>query len=93
MVRVVVSVCAGAADIAFLMDASGTIMPWDWDADVSFVSSVVQNMYISQNGVRVAVLRFNQAQTLFFCLDRFTQRYAIIKEIEMNVTFDQGFGK
>ncbi|ESN96267.1 hypothetical protein HELRODRAFT_189175 [Helobdella robusta] len=84
--------CSGQADIVFLMDSTGTIYPSDWEADVKFVSSVVENMYISSQAVRVSVVRFNIEPTRFFCLNNYNNRYEIVEKVNKDVVYNNGGG-
>ena len=86
------SVCAGIADILFVLDSTGTIVPDDWDQILLFVVKVVENLYIAPNGVHVSIMTFNILPTLIFGFSKYTNRYDMINAI-WDIKYVEGAGK
>ena len=71
--------CSGKADIAFVLDSSGSIRsanPRDrsfdnWDLMLQFVIQLISRLSISRNNIRVASLRYSHEARLDFHLNRY----------------------
>lgn len=77
--------CAGEADITFVLDSSGSVPIWDWEKLLDFTKRVVSEMYISQNGVRIAAISFStQIKKEFYLNEHYTKTalYNAIDKIE-----------
>jgi hypothetical protein len=61
--------CYNVADVAFLLDSSGSINDVDWQDLLNFVSSVVGQLQISQQEIHVAATRYATDATIQFRLD------------------------
>lgn len=74
--------CAGIADIAFILDSSGSVGPTNWKRILSFVTKVIGNLYVSRDGVSIAALVFSRNVDLVFNLDKYHTKQEIISAIE-----------
>jgi len=75
----------------FILDSTGTIIPDEFDEMIAFVIRVIQNLYISADGVHVAVMTYNTVDTLIFNFNVYTNRYDIINAL-INIQFVEGSG-
>lgn len=62
--------CAGEADIAFAIDASGSIAFNDWKVVVSFITRVVTDMFIANEGVNIAVVTYGGKSSQLICFNQ-----------------------
>ena len=62
-----VTACAGEADIAFVLDASGSVAYKDWQKVISFVQRVITNMFIASEGVNVAIVTYGGHSNKLMC--------------------------
>jgi hypothetical protein len=74
-----------------VLDETGSIGYFDWLTDVAFVGRVVSNMYLSPNGVRVAVVTYDIQPVLRFGFKNYTNRYDLINAIN-NIEYNEGQG-
>ena len=66
-VCVCVSACAGEADIAFVLDASGSVRYQDWLKVIAFVQKVITDMFIANEGVNVAIVTYGGHSNRLMC--------------------------
>ena len=62
------------ADIAFVLDASGSIVEKDhtnWNLMKAFVITLIRSLRVSQNDTRVALVRFSMKASVIFHLDSY----------------------
>lgn len=84
--------CKVAADIAFLVDSSGSIRdknPSDgsydnWQLLLDFIANIVDHLYIGTefSDTRVGLIRFSDTAELEFTLDRYTTKNELINRIK-----------
>ena len=80
------SACAGEADIAFVVDSSGSIGLNAWRDIKNFLARVVSNMYINKNGVRVALVTYASWMELKFNFHQFTTKHEVVSMTGMFMT-------
>ena len=61
--------CAGEADIAFVLDASGSIAYRDWQKVIDFVQGVISDMFIASQGVNVAIVTYGDKASRLLCFN------------------------
>ena len=66
-VCVCISACAGEADIAFVLDASGSVRYQDWLKVIAFVQKVITDMFIANEGVNVAIVTYGGHSNRLMC--------------------------
>ena len=66
-VCVCASACAGEADIAFVLDASGSVRYQDWLKVIAFVQKVITDMFIANEGVNVAIVTYGGHSNRLMC--------------------------
>ena len=86
----IVSACAGEADITFVLDSSGSIGN-DWSKIRGFVGRVVENMYIAPNGVHVAIVLFSSRSEIIISLSSHFRKSDILGAIS-RLPFQEGSG-
>lgn len=62
-------ICYNTADVAFILDSSGSIRDVDWTALKQFVRDVVGQLTISRQEIHVAAVRYATDTTIAFRLD------------------------
>lgn len=82
--------CAGEADITFILDSSGSIGN-EWSKVRNFVASVVENMYISESGVHVAIILFSAKAEISIKLNSHYRKSDILDAI-YRLPFQEGSG-
>ena len=85
------SACAGVADIAFLIDSSGSMGVTNFERTKSFVIKVIENLYVSTDGVSIATIVFSLDVDLVFNLDKYRTKQAITNAIR-NITYLESSG-
>ena len=83
--------CAGEADITFVLDSSGSIGIQGWNMLTNFVATVVENLYIGRDGVRVAIVKFTEIPIMVFSLDTYFTSDDLIEAIN-TIEYDEGAG-
>ena len=63
--------CDGAADVAFLLDKSGSIRNDQWPRVQDFVNFVINNLEVGPNKVQVAAASFDDSAALEFRLNQY----------------------
>ena len=71
--------CQGAADIVFAIDVSGSIRQERFDQVREFLVSIVENMEVYNDKVRVGALIFSDSATLQFRLNERSSRQDIVQ--------------
>ena len=61
--------CFNTADVAFLLDSSGSIRDEDWELLINFVKQVVGSLLISEQDIHVAAVRYSTNARVQFGLD------------------------
>ena len=70
------------ADIAFVLDSSGSIGRSDWSLALDFVTSLVSQLTIGPNGVRVAAVTYGNTATVNFDLEQCNNTESLIEAIQ-----------
>ncbi len=67
--------CADSrADVAFLLDSSGSIGSGNWEILKGFVIHIIDNLMIQANHTRVAIVRFSSGAEIIFGLNYIESR-------------------
>ncbi len=61
--------CAGEADIAFVLDASGSVSFTEWLKVIEFVHQVIIDLFISTEGVHVGIISFGDKTHKVMCFN------------------------
>ncbi|XP_072249472.1 collagen alpha-6(VI) chain-like [Leuresthes tenuis] len=69
-------------DLIFLIESSESIAPEDYNKMKNFMKSVIDKIYIGQNGVRVGVMQFSSVQQLEFKLNVYYSKDELHRAIE-----------
>lgn len=84
-----IPVCAGVADVVFLMDTSGNVWFSDWINAIDFVIAAVGSMYVSQTATHVAIVTYSSTPTLIFGLTAYTDHNSILNAIQ-GIQYQEG---
>lgn len=89
-----VSVCTVPVDLAFIIDASGSIGSVNFQKILEFVAKIVDAFEIKENGTRVGVIHYSDDAVLDFDFNKFQgaelTRENVVKEInKISVTEGQ----
>ena len=68
-------------DITFVVDTSGSINSADFQYVRNFIEDIILEMNIGVNNSRVAVILFDDSATLYFNLNRFTDKNSLITSV------------
>ena len=68
-------------DITFVLDTSGSISSTSFQYVREFIEDIVLEMNIGPNNSRVAVILFDDSASLYFNLNRFTDKDSLISSI------------
>lgn len=66
------------SDVVFMLDASGSYGPANFQKQLNSVRSTIQSMDIGNGSSRVALISFGTTATLHFRLDQFTTKKAVL---------------
>ncbi len=82
VVFVLFKACADSrADVAFLLDSSGSIGSGNWEVLKSFVIHIIDNLVIQANHTRLAIVRFSSSAEIIFDLRYIESRdFALVKK-------------
>lgn len=83
--------CAGEADITFIMDSSGSIGLRGWEQLTDFVARVVNNLYVNENGIRIAIITYAGRSRVEFPLDRYYTKEEMLASIRA-LQYEEGSG-
>ncbi len=85
---ILLSACTQPADIAFLIDSSGSVEKENYHYSINFIKDIVKQMNIGSNAIRVSVAVFNghgivelplrrttTMEDVFFTLDNLNSKY------------------
>ena len=80
--------CAGAGDLAFLVDASGSIGKTNFRVMTDFVAQIIENLDVDSalsgsltEGFRVAMLTYSSTVDVFFMFNtQFNSKEALLRE-------------
>ena len=76
-------------DVIFVLDTSGSIGETLYEYAKDFIRSIVEAMSIGPQNSRAAVLTFNHGATIYFNLNRYTNKNELITAIR-NIPFYDG---
>ena len=77
----VLTACAGEADVILVLDSSGSVGVMNWASMLDFARKVVNELYISESGVRVGVLSYSLRSTIHMQLNRAFDRQTVLDAI------------
>jgi len=66
--------CAGLADVAFVIDSSGSIGDTNFDAMKVAVTQIINDLDMDTGRVKVGVITFSDNSKMEFELNRYTNR-------------------
>jgi hypothetical protein len=78
------AVCAGAADITFVLDSSGSVGWFNWIKVINFVRTAVNELYIARDGVRVALISYSNYSRIQFKLDAYDTKQKLLNVLDEN---------
>ncbi|CAI9721272.1 type VI, alpha [Octopus vulgaris] len=81
--------CTSAADIAFVLDSSGSVGNHNFHMMLTFLNDIVDQMEIGPNNIQVGVLRFNSRNYLEFNLNKHNNKKSLQNAIQ-NIHYTPG---
>ena len=69
--------CTTRADIVFVVDASGSIGPANWEITIDVIQQLVNLLQIGPDAVQVGFVRFNETATTQFRLNQFRDAQSV----------------
>ena len=82
-------VCTAKADIAFILDSSGSIGQTNYDTMLKFVKNVVGNFDIGPNKIQVGTEIFSDRSYIQFNLNKYKTRGPLLQAIG-NIPYKRG---
>ena len=81
--------CSSPADVIFLLDGSKSMAPEDFQKQLEFVKSFIDDMDVSSDRVRVGVTTFSTKIHTAFALNTYTNKQDVKAAIS-NIAYPQG---
>ena len=81
--------CAGEADIALVLDSSGSIAYYDWLRLLDSLARMIREFYISFDGVHVAALTYSDEVIISFDFDDYYELDKLQEAIR-NIEYQEG---
>ena len=78
---IILAEACNIADIAFVLDSSGSIGRSDWAIALEFVISLVNKLEIGPTGVQVGVVTYGNTATVNFDLNEYNDTTTLINNI------------
>ena len=84
-------------DIAFIVDASGSINPKNYQLQKDFIKNVAEENGISENGTRIAVVVFSQTASVpikfndYYDVKEFVEGVQLLNHEQSITRMDRGF--
>ena len=78
-------VCTTTADIAFVLDSSGSIedrVIFDWTFMKNFVKTVIEGLPVGDTTVRIAVVTFSDVASVEITLDQHSTKAEVIAAVD-----------
>ncbi|XP_064601429.1 collagen alpha-3(VI) chain-like [Liolophura sinensis] len=81
-IREIMNHCGNLADVAFILDASSSIKPDDYETMKDFIKNMIKSFEVSQDRIRIAIISFNQFVSVDLYLDQATDGEKAIAQVD-----------